>query len=343
MADYPHLSPPGRGEGEEPRMNAVRDQAPTTTGPLFNSKGRVNALYLLELFDAIARETSARLRRKYGVEVPLTGGLWGGSWCFADELGYTRTRFRRLYSLVCVPQIPALEDADNYNLVFWHYSQVLAESFAPYGITLEGARWGERIEYSNRRRPTIALQMWDANKKIDFVRCFFGYNSAEWEEAYLYETLRHIKQTKEALDSRTVLAPPPMEGMGLRFQLQDIVILFSTLEPALSEKAKAFGSPLVERIKTRFEQGWHDEDEMHAMNAEAFKHGLIYDFEDAIREDFRREGLDIARVEDWPVERINRVPASLKAKLVPPLKAVFQGFRENLQVAERCRTDLARS
>jgi hypothetical protein len=301
------------------------------SGPLFTPDGRVNAVYLLELFRAVAEETSARLRREYAVDVPLTGGLWGGSWCFADDLGYTRTRFRRLYSLVCVPQIPSLENADNYNLVFWHYSQVLTETFAPYGIALEDARWGERIEYSNRRRPTIALQMWDANKKLDFVRCFFGYNSAEWEEAYLYETLRHVKQAKEALDSRRLAAPPPMDGMALRFQLQDIVILYSTLEPALSDRVKAFAAPLVERIKTRFEQGWCDEDEMRALNAEAFEHGLIYDFEDAVREDFLREGLDITRLEEWPVDRINRVPASLKCKLAPPLRAVFQGFRESLR------------
>ncbi len=301
--------------------------------PLFSQDGRVNAVYLYDLFDSVATETAEALRRQYGADVPLTGGLWGGSWCFADDLGYTRTRFRRLYSLVCVPQIPALENADNYNLVFWIYSQVLAEAFASYGIALEDARWGERIEYSNSRRPTIALQMWDANKKIDFVRCFFGYNSAEWEEADLYETLRHIKQAKEAMDSRRLAAPPPMDGMALRFQLQDIVILFSTLEPALSEKAKAFATPLVERIKTRFEQGWCDEDEMRSLNAEAFEHGLIYDFEDAIRDDFLRDGLDITRLEEWPVDRINRVPASLKSKLVPPLKAVFQRFRENLSAA----------
>ena len=37
---------------------------------------------------------------------------------------------------------------------------------------------------------------------------------------------------------------------------------------------------------------------------------------------------------EWPVERINRVPESLKAKLVPPLKAIFQGFRQHLKAKE---------
>jgi hypothetical protein len=315
----------------------IRDRTPTASGPVFAPDGRANSLYLNELFDAVAKETSARLHRRYRADVPLTGGLWGGSWYFADERGYTRSRFRRLYNLVCVPQIPALNDAENYNLVFWHYSKVLADAFKPYGIALGEEAWGERITYSNRIRPTVAHQMWDANKKIDYVRSFFTYNSAEWEEAYLYETVRHIKQAKEGLDSRTMAEPPRFEGMAIRFQLQDIVILYCTLEPALSEETKAIARPLVERIKTRFAQGINDEDEMRALNALAFEKGIIYGYEDAIRADFADEGLDIAKIEDWPVEWINRVPASLKAKLVPPLKALFQKYRDNLKKAPEVR------
>ena len=314
-------------------MKVIRDRLPTASGHVFTDDGRANSLYLNELFDAVAKETSARLRRRFRAEVPLTGGLWGGSWYFTDERGYTRARFRRLYSLVCVPQIPSLNDAENYNIVFWQYSKVLAEAFTPYGIVLAEPQWGESIPYSNRLRPLISLQMWDTNKKIDFIRCFFSYNSASWEEAYLYETVRLIQQTKEALASRTMTEPPRLEGMATRFQLQDIVILYSTLEPALSPSTKALAGPLVERIKTRFAQGMNDEDEMRSINAEAFKIGLIYGYEDAIREEFAKEGLDITKIEEWPVEWINRVPQSLKAKLVPPLKAIFNGFRKQLKAA----------
>jgi hypothetical protein len=314
-------------------VKVIKDRVPKASGTVFAPDGRANSLYLQELFNAIAKETGARLHRRYRADIPLMGGLWGGSWYFTDKLGYTRARFRRLYSLVCVPQVPALNDANNYNLVFWHYSKVLAEAFTPYGIALEDAQWGESIAYSNRIRPTISLQMWDGSKKIDFIRCFFTYNAAEWEEAYLYETVRLIKQTKEPLDKKTLAEPPRLEGMAIRFQLQDVVILYSTLEPALSEQTKAIGAPLVERIKTRFAQGMSDEDEMHALNAQVFESELIYGYEDAIREDFAREGLDIEKIEDWPPDKINRVPASLKAKLVPPLKAIFEGFRKNLKAS----------
>jgi hypothetical protein len=312
----------------------IRNKTPTASGPVFAPDGRANAVYLNELFDAVAKETSARLRRRYGADVPLTGGLWGGSWYFADELGYTRARFRRLYSLACVPQNRGLEDSANLKLMFGVYANVLAEAFEPFGIALGEANGGDIIAYSNRRRPTLDFQMWDANKKIDYIRCFFSYNSATWEEAYLYETVRHIKQTKEALDSRNMAEPPRFEGMAIRFQLQDIVILYCTLEPALSEEAKALARPLVERIKMRFAQGISDEDEMRALNLEAFKNGVIYGYEDALREDFAREGLDITKIEEWPVERINRVPESLKAKLIPPLKALFRKFRDNLRAAK---------
>ena len=43
----------------------IRDKIPTASGPVFSSDGRANAVYLNELFDAVARETSARLLRRY--------------------------------------------------------------------------------------------------------------------------------------------------------------------------------------------------------------------------------------------------------------------------------------
>jgi hypothetical protein len=318
-------------------MKVIRDRVPAASGPVFAPDGRANSLYLNELFDAVAKETSARLQKRHRAEVPLTGGLWGGSWYFTDERGYTRARFRRLYSLVCVPQLPSLNDAHNYNIVFWQYSKVLADAFTPFGIALEDAQWGESIPYSNRQCPLLSLQMWDANKKIDFIRCFFSYNTAEWEEAYLYETVRLIQQTKEALDSRAMASPPRLEGMAIRFQLQDIVILYATLEPVLSEQTKGVAKPLVERIKKRFAEGMNDEEEMRALNAEAFTSGLIYGYEDAIRDDFAKEALDITKIEDWPPHQINRVPETLKLKLIPPLKGIFKRFKENLKASKVTR------
>src|SRR2546428_10513828 len=172
----------------------IRDKIPTASGPVFTPDGRVNSLYLNELLDSVAKETSARLYRRYRAEVSLTGGLWGGSWYFTDECGYTRARFRRLYSLVSVPQVQALEDANNYNIVFWQYSKALADAFAPYGRALGEAECRESSPYSHRLRLTVALQMWDTNTKIGFIDCFFIYHVATREDAYLYESVRPLSQ-----------------------------------------------------------------------------------------------------------------------------------------------------
>src|SRR5438105_7309760 len=248
-------------------VKVIRDKIPTASGPVFAPDGRANSLYLNELFDAVAKETSTRLHRRYGADIQLTGGLWGGSWYFADERGYTRARFRRLYGLLCVPQNRGLEDPGNLKLMFKVYASALADAFEPYGIALGDANGGDIIGYSNRIRPTLDFQMWDANKKIDYIRCFFSYNAATWEEAYLYDTVRLIKQTKEVLDKKNLAEPPHLEGMAVRFQLQDIVILYHTLKPALSEQTVAVARPLVERITSRFAQGMNDEDEMRRLNA----------------------------------------------------------------------------
>ena len=40
-------------------MKVIRDRLPTVSGPVFTDDGRANSLYLNELFDAVAKETSA--------------------------------------------------------------------------------------------------------------------------------------------------------------------------------------------------------------------------------------------------------------------------------------------
>src|SRR5438132_11131423 len=149
-------------------MKIIRDQIPSVSGQVFAREGRASARSLGELFDAIAKETSARLRRRYRADIPLSGGLWGGSWYFADEKGYTRARFRRLYSIVCVPQIPALNDADNYNQVIQQYINALHDGFTAYGIEMNMAQYAEPLQDSNRLRPTISFHMWDAHQQLGY-------------------------------------------------------------------------------------------------------------------------------------------------------------------------------
>jgi len=58
---------------------------------------------------------------------------------------------------------------------------------------------------------------------------------------------------------------------------------------------------------------------------------LVYGFEEALKIPYGKEGLNIKAVEDWPVEKINYVPAELKEKLIPALQAPWKKFQTNLE------------
>ena len=57
---------------------------------------------------------------------------------------------------------------------------------------------------------------------------------------------------------------------------------------------------------------------------------LIIGFEETLQEYYSKEGLNVRRVEDWPIEKINYVPEVLKEKLIPPIKNIFASFKSNL-------------
>ncbi len=59
---------------------------------------------------------------------------------------------------------------------------------------------------------------------------------------------------------------------------------------------------------------------------------LIVGFEESLQEHYLKEGLDVRRVEDWPIEKINYVPKALKEKLIPPITNIFTSFKFNLDL-----------
>ena len=58
---------------------------------------------------------------------------------------------------------------------------------------------------------------------------------------------------------------------------------------------------------------------------------MVYGFEEALLEPYKKDNLDIQNVEDWPVEKINYVPVELKEKLIPALQAPWKKFQMNLE------------
>jgi hypothetical protein len=178
-------------------------------------------------------------------------------------------------------------------------------------------------------RPTTTLQMWDASGRVKFVRAFFVWNAATWEESIIYDAIRNVRQLKENLDINH--RPLKKAKDELKFLLQDVLIIYFTLRPALTPDFAEHAEPIAENLLNRFLRGLHDPEEIEEMYHRVFANALVYGYEEALEGPYRKDGLDIFKVEDWPVEKINWVPGELKEKLSPYLKGTFARFRENLR------------
>ena len=75
--------------------------------------------------------------------------------------GEARTNVVRLYSIVSLPQDGPLDEKENFEKLMQLYQKNFTEVFGRYGLDLVDPKWGEKIPYSNKIRPTTALQMWD--------------------------------------------------------------------------------------------------------------------------------------------------------------------------------------
>ena len=172
----------------------------TLAGHLYSQNQRINLFFLHNLFKEISSHISSEMQEKYNLNIPLTAGMWGGSYMVALNDGEARTNVVRLYSIVSLPQNSALDEKENFERLMELYQQNLKKFFGDYGLNLINPRWGEIIPYSNRARPTTALQMWDTQGKANFIRIFFVWNQASWEESIIYDMIRNIKTLKELLN-----------------------------------------------------------------------------------------------------------------------------------------------
>ena len=75
----------------------------------------------------------------------------------------------------------------------------------------------------------------------------------------------------------------------------------------------------------------HTEESVEEQYHIVYSSALVYGFEEALLEPYKKENLDVRNVEDWPVEKINYVPNELKEKLVPGLQAPWKKFQMNLE------------
>jgi hypothetical protein len=298
-------------------------------GHLYPKDNRLNLYYFHNLLKVIGDSVSQQMKQQHKISVPITAGMWGGSYMVADDDGQAKTNVVRLYSIINLPQNSPLNRVENFECLMEIYQQTFHTTFKRYGLNLVDPRWGESIPYSNREQPTTALQMWDKNRKANFVRAFFVWNEATWEDSIIYDMIRNIKVLKELLNLDT--RPPKKESSELKFLLQDVLITYFTLQAALTPDFLEHAEPIIKDLFEKFTTGMDSEEMIEEQYHKVYSNALVYGFEEALKIPYKKKGLDVQSVEDWPVDKINYVPNELKEKLVPALQAPWKKFHANLE------------
>jgi hypothetical protein len=298
-------------------------------GHLYPKDNRLNLYYFHNLLKVIGDSVSQQMKQQHKVSVPITAGMWGGSYMVADDDGQAKTNVVRLYSIINLPQDSLLNRVENFECLMEIYQQTFHTTFKRYGLNLVDPRWGESIPYSNREQPTTTLQMWDKNRKANFVRAFFVRNEATWEDSIIYDMIRNIKVLKELLNLDT--RPPKKESSEIKFLLQDVLITYFTLHDALTPDFLEHAKPIIKDLFEKFIKGMNSEEMIEEQYHKVYSNALVYGFEEALQIPYKKKGLDVQNVEDWPVDKINYVPNELKEKLVPALQAPWKKFHVNLK------------
>lgn len=299
-----------------------------SSGPVFTEDNLINLYLLNELYQNAAANVSRKLNEAHQLKIPITSGIWGGTYLIADKEGKSRRRIWRLYCIVNLPQNTALDKQENMEKLIGCYCDEFIRAFKPYDLDLHLKMWGGRLPFSNQKKPSITMHMEDSQHRVKWLRAFFVWNHVPWEESIIYDVVRIIKEYKEFfdLDRGPVVKP----AQDLKYLLQDIIIFYRTLEGACSAEFKEHADPIIDNLMDHFMKGLHDPALIQELYLNVFHNALIYGYEEALDGPFRRAGLDIHNVEHWPVEKINWVPEELKEKLIPPIQKIFAGFKANL-------------
>lgn len=299
------------------------------SGPVFDADNRTNLFYLHELFGNIALDVSKKMGNAFDIDIPLTSGLWGGTYLIATDEGKCKRRVWRLYCIVTLPQSSPLDQHENLERLIEFYHKAFAGAFKAYDMDLDLKEWGGRLPHSNNTKPSLTLHMVDARKRIHWLRAFFVWNVVSWEESIIYDTIRLINILKEWLDP--VRGPVVKEPGPTRFFLQDVIIAYRTLEGACKPEFIDHAGPIIEEITLHFLLGLHNPKRIQELYIKVFKSGILRGLEEVLQETYGKADLDIYGVGGWPVEKINWVPGELQEKLGPALTKYFTDFKINLE------------
>jgi len=303
-------------------------EAPKASGPIFTEDDCLNLYYLNNFYGKIAGCVASRMRELHNIDVPITSGVWGGTYLIADPFGKSLRRIWRLYCIVNLPQNSPLDKHENMEKLVTVYFKTFAEAFTPHGLALDLKMWGGRLPHSNKIRPTITMHLEDANRKINWLRPIIVWNQAGWEQSIIYDSVRLVKELKDSLDLEK--GPVLTDPKTIKYLLQDVIITYRTLEKAHSLDFLEHAEPIIAELTQTFLEGLFDPLQIRDLYHKILESALVYGYEQTLAEYYSKYGLDVTQVQDWPVEKINWVPDELQAKLIPPIQDIFATFKSNL-------------
>lgn len=306
---------------------------PYTTGPVFYDDHATNLFHLNELYQNVAAEVSRNLSDGFGKEIPITSGIWGGTYLIAEPNGKSRRRIWRFYCMVNLPINPTMSYRRNMEKFVGIYTSTMARAFQPHGLKLDLKMWGGELPFSNREMPNITIHLEDATGTIRWLRPIISWNAVSWEQSIIYDAIRLVRELKQNLDYDK--GPTLDDPQEIKYMLQDVIITYLTLKEILSPEFLEHAEPIIDNMMKRFMSGLHEEEEIQDIYRTTLNNALIYGFEEGLRAPYLAHGLDIFKFEEWPTEKINWVPEEMKEKLIPSVKNIFNSFRENIRAARR--------
>ena len=149
------------------------------------------------------------------------------------------------------------------------------------------------------------------------------------EESIIHDAIRNLKVIKELLDIDS--RPVPKESDELKFLMQDVIIIYKTLEEALDLDFIEHARPIIQEVYDHFLKGLKDSKLIWDLYMKIFSNAIVYGMEEALAKSYGKSGLDIHDSENWPLEKVNWVPQDLKERLIPPIKNLFSKFGTNLE------------
>jgi hypothetical protein len=301
-------------------------------GPLFRAEKYLNLFVLNNIYRQVARSAYTQFSSSEAKSEEVSSGIWGGTYLIADESGFAKNKIQRMYCIVNLPQEKSFDDKEELKRFMELYYEISSNAFRPLGLDFKLEGWGDTLPYSNQAKPSLIMHLSEANRRVRLLRIFFIFNSAIWEESIIYDSIRNLKVLKELLniDSR----PIKKDSEELKFLMQDVIIVYRTLQKALHPDFIEHAEPTIKELIKHYLAGLYDADLIWELYLKVFNSAIVYGLEETLAESYMKVGLDIHTFEDWPIDKINWVPDDLKNKLIPPIQELFRGFQENLGVKE---------